>query len=117
MLSSPGMTGRSSKHRPWVLDCRSKSDASDFDPLISAEVGQAQLRVKPGNDTGNINLLETRADAHTIANHPAPSKPTEIAEFLEAFALHFGAVDIPFAIDADEVEIVEFAELMADAAV
>src|ERR1700730_7423566 len=50
-------------------------------------------------------------------NDPAPLKPPKITEFLHAFALHFGAVDIAFAIDADEVEIVEFAELMADAAV
>src|SRR5713101_9532701 len=48
MLSSPGLTGRSSNHRPgyWIA---SKSDVSDFDNL-NAEVGQARLRVKPGND-------------------------------------------------------------------
>jgi hypothetical protein len=34
MLSSPGLTGRSSKHRPWLLDCP----------------------VKPGNDTERISL-------------------------------------------------------------
>src|SRR5713101_1724139 len=49
----PGIDGRSSNHRPWILDCQSKSDASDFDHLVSAEVGQARLRVKPGNDTGS----------------------------------------------------------------
>jgi hypothetical protein len=36
VLSSPGLTGRSSKHRPWILDCP----------------------VKPGNDTGRISLIE-----------------------------------------------------------
>ncbi len=41
----------------------------------------------------------------------------QIAEFLNALALHLAAVDIPLGIDADEVEVVEFAELMADAAV
>jgi hypothetical protein len=60
VLSSPGLTGRSSKHRPWILDCQSKSDASDFDHLISGEVGQARLRVKPGNDTRRISLIEKR---------------------------------------------------------
>src|SRR5216683_4757410 len=34
MLSSPGLTGRSSKHRPWILDCP----------------------VKPGKDTDRISL-------------------------------------------------------------
>src|SRR5258706_14529804 len=58
VLSSPGLTGRSSNHRPGILDCQSKSDASDFDHLVSAEVGQARLRVKPGNDTGKVNLME-----------------------------------------------------------
>jgi len=54
VLSSPGLTGRSSNDRPGMLDCQSKSDASDFDHLVSAEVGQARLRVKPGNDTGSV---------------------------------------------------------------
>jgi protein O-GlcNAc transferase len=54
VLSSPGLTGRSSNHRPGILDCQSKSDASDFDHLVSAEVGQARLRVKPGDDTGRV---------------------------------------------------------------
>ena len=36
VLSSPGLTGRSSKDRPWILDCP----------------------VKPGNDTGRISLIE-----------------------------------------------------------
>src|SRR5207302_3793011 len=44
------------------------------------------------------------------------SEPAEVAEFLHALALHFGAVDVALAVDADEVEIVELAELMADAA-
>src|SRR6516165_1220942 len=43
-------------------------------------------------------------------------KPAEIAEFLHALALHFGGVDVALAVDADEVEVVELAELMADAA-
>src|ERR1700730_15119927 len=34
MLSSPGLSGRSSKHRPWLLDCP----------------------VKPGNDTVRVKL-------------------------------------------------------------
>src|SRR5215475_15032342 len=45
-----------------------------------------------------------------------PSQPAEIAEFLHALALHLGAVDIALAVDADEVEVVELAELVADAA-
>ena len=36
MLSSPGLTGRSSKHRPWILDCP----------------------VKPGNDGDRTNTIE-----------------------------------------------------------
>jgi hypothetical protein len=40
----------------------------------------------------------------------------EIAEFLQALALHFGAVDIAFAVDADEMQVVELAKLMADPA-
>src|SRR5260370_30461889 len=60
VLSSPGLTGRSSNHRAWILDCQSKSDASDFDHLISAEVGQARLRVKPGNDTGRVGTDKPR---------------------------------------------------------
>ena len=62
--SSPGLTGRSSNHRPWKLDCQSKSDASDFDHLVSAEVGQARLRVKPGNDEGGLSLSEKSFDSH-----------------------------------------------------
>jgi predicted O-linked N-acetylglucosamine transferase (SPINDLY family) len=58
VLSSPGLTGRSSNHRPGILDCQSKSDASDFDHLVSAEVGQARLRVKPGNDAGRVGARE-----------------------------------------------------------
>jgi hypothetical protein len=38
VLSSPGLTGRSSNRRPWILDCP----------------------VKPGNDTGRISLIEKR---------------------------------------------------------
>jgi len=64
VLSSPGLTGRSSNHRPWILDCQSKSDASDFDHLVSAEVGQARLRVKPGNDTGGLSVSEKSFDSH-----------------------------------------------------
>src|ERR1700719_3630381 len=67
-VSSPGLTGRSSKHRPWILDCQSKSDASDFDHLVSAEVGQARLRVKPGNDSlEDINPIEIRSSERTSA--------------------------------------------------
>jgi len=44
-------------------------------------------------------------------------KTAEIAEFLHPFALDFAAVDIAFGIDADEMEVVEFAKLVADAAV
>src|SRR6266849_6139685 len=77
MLTSPspdlirGLTGRSSKQRPGILDCQSKSDASDFDHLVSAEVGQARLRVKPGNDTHGVNLTEKRLSltACTLRRH------------------------------------------------
>ena len=48
---------------------------------------------------------------------PALLKPAEIAEFLHALALHLGGVDVALAVDADEVEVVELAELMADAPV
>src|SRR5690348_7470637 len=41
---------------------------------------------------------------------------TNIPKLLHALALHLGAVDIAFAVDADEVQIVELAELVADAA-
>src|SRR5262245_6831868 len=44
-------------------------------------------------------------------------EPAKIAELLHARALHLGAVDVALAVDADEVEVVELAELMADAAV
>src|SRR5712671_2260288 len=74
VLSSPGLTGRSSNHRPWILDCQSKSDASDFDHLASAEVGQARLRVKPGNDTSRVNpskhALAARFDVAAHRYHP-----------------------------------------------
>ena len=53
-----GLTGQSSIPGRWLLDRQSKSDASDFDHLVSAEVGQARLRVKPGNGTGKVNLME-----------------------------------------------------------
>src|SRR5258707_11440849 len=36
LVSSPGLTGRSSNHRPGILDCP----------------------VEPGNDTGKVNLIE-----------------------------------------------------------
>jgi hypothetical protein len=49
--------------------------------------------------------------------NPVELKAAEIAEFLQAFALDLAAVDIPSAVDADEVEVVEFAKLMADATV
>src|SRR5258708_7087863 len=42
-------------------------------------------------------------------------QPTEIAELLHALALDLGAVDVALAVDADEVKVVELAELMADA--
>src|SRR5437899_13100464 len=44
------------------------------------------------------------------------SQSPEIAKLLHALALHLGAVDIALAVDADEVKVVELAELMADAA-
>src|SRR5437899_9273398 len=44
------------------------------------------------------------------------SQSPEIAKLLHALALHLGAVDIALAVDADEVEVVELAELVADAA-
>src|SRR6266852_9769759 len=79
VLSSPspdlirGLTGRSSKHRPWILDCQSKSDACDFAHLVSAEVGQARLPVKPGKVTGRVSLTEKWAPEpfrdHSRFNH------------------------------------------------
>src|SRR6266849_910848 len=71
-LSSPGLTGRSSNHGPGVLDCQSKSDASDFDHLVSAEVGQARLRVKPGNDTDRVDLIGKRSKYRTISDREEP---------------------------------------------
>src|SRR5258708_24252460 len=51
-----GLTGRSSNHRPGILDC---IEIGCFRFRQSnAEVGQARLRVKPGNDTGRVNPLE-----------------------------------------------------------
>jgi hypothetical protein len=45
-VSSPGLTGRSSKHRPWILDCP----------------------VKPGNDSlEDINPIEIRSSERTSA--------------------------------------------------
>src|SRR4051812_39327792 len=52
-----------------------------------------------------------------VIDDPKLLEPTKVAEFLHALALHFGAVDVALAVDADEVEVVELAELMADAAV
>src|SRR5712671_1625119 len=72
VLSSPGLTGRSSNHRPGILDCQSKSDASDFDHLVSAEVGQARLRVKPGNDTDRMNIIEKRLNGLIRQNGTYP---------------------------------------------
>jgi hypothetical protein len=46
----------------------------------------------------------------------ACSQPADVPEFLHALALHLGAVDVAVAIDADEVDVVELAELVADAA-
>src|ERR1700730_16029673 len=50
-MSLPGSTGQSSIHGRCLLDRQSKSDVSDFDHLIGAEVGQARLPVKPGDDS------------------------------------------------------------------
>src|ERR1700680_789852 len=83
---------------------------------------------EPGDNALTPVLWHTKADCrrqgdadlgrrHAITDDPALLKPTEIAEFLHALALHFGAVDIALAVDADEVEVVELAKLMADAAV
>jgi hypothetical protein len=55
-VSLPGLTGQSSIPGRRLLDRQSKSDASDFDHLVSAEVGQARLRLKPGDDKG-IKLI------------------------------------------------------------
>ena len=55
--------------------------------------------------------------AEKTPSESAPSKPAEVAKFLHAFALHLGAVDIALAVDADEMEVVELAKLVADAAV
>src|SRR5215475_6904138 len=44
-------------------------------------------------------------------------QPAEVTEFLHALALDFGAIDVALAVDADEMQVVEFAELMPDAAV
>src|SRR5215475_13061950 len=43
-------------------------------------------------------------------------EPAHIPKLLYALALHLGAVDVAFAVDAYEVQIVELAELVADAA-
>src|SRR5215510_14273195 len=43
-------------------------------------------------------------------------EPAHIPKLLYALALHLGAVDVAFAVDADEVQIIELAELVADAA-
>src|SRR5258707_15347336 len=48
---------------------------------------------------------------------PRTLEPAEIAELLQALALHFGGVDVALAVDADDVEVVELAELMADATI
>jgi len=40
----------------WLLDRQSKSDASDFDHLVSAEVEQARLRVEPGDDSDGLGM-------------------------------------------------------------
>src|SRR5260370_40932351 len=61
VLSSPspdligGLTGRSSNHRPGDtgLHRNRMFPISTF----NAEAWQARLRVKPGNDTGRINLI------------------------------------------------------------
>jgi len=80
-LSSPspdligGLTGRSANHRPGILDCQSKSDASDFDHLVSAEVGQARLRVKPGNDTSRAG------EGRVGATPPAAKRKIAIGYF------------------------------------
>src|SRR6266446_10442039 len=51
-VSSSGLTGRSSNHRPEVLAC---IEIGSFRfRQFNAEVGQARLRVKPGNDTGGM---------------------------------------------------------------
>src|SRR5690242_13032133 len=46
----------------------------------------------------------------------APSQPADVLELLHALALHLGAVDVALRVDADEVQVVELAELVADAA-
>ncbi len=69
----------------------------------------------PGSARGGPGMTATLARTYSTSEELA-LKPAEIAEFLHALALHFGAVDIALAVDADEVEVVELAELMADAA-
>ena len=65
---TPGLTGQPGIPGRCLLDRQSKSDASDFDHLVSAEVEQARLRVNPriksgeGDDThfDAINLGRIR---------------------------------------------------------
>jgi hypothetical protein len=59
MMSSPGLTGRSSKHPPGVLDCP----------------------VKPGDDPDGVGVIGKRAN-HGGAPHPCGEiEPGELLVF------------------------------------
>src|SRR5712671_603697 len=70
MVSSPGLTGRSSNHRPRILDCI-EIGCFRF-RQFNAEVGQARLRVKPGNDMlGQPKRHDACRDKRPTASCPA----------------------------------------------
>src|SRR5262245_42679412 len=76
---------------------------------------------KDGHTSESVAMVRDgtlRVPPHHEAEHAigTESQPAEIAEFLYALALHLGAVDIALAVNADEVKVVELAELVADAA-
>src|SRR5215475_10116859 len=75
---------------------------------------------KDGHTSESVAMVRDgtlRVPPHHEAEHAigTESQPAEIAKLLHALALHLGAVDIALAVDADEVEVVELAELVADA--
>src|SRR5712692_7434643 len=82
MLSSPGLTGRSSNHRPWVLDCP----------------------VKPGNDTGRINTIE-----NTL--HGRPRLSSRLLRQKARIAPHRGGVYAHDLLQGETAQIVRTAGL------
>src|SRR5258706_422336 len=122
------VTGAGLKHPQYIPSAaraqapRLPVESDRVRKVLSAIFDSGELRIKDVTTTvsvphQSINALMQYLKGKTRRPRSAPLQPAEIAEFLHALALHLGAVDIALAVDADEVEVVELAKLVADAAV